>query len=140
MFAPLKRHMTPGCAVGVIGIGGLGHLALQFAKALGAHHVYAITSSPSKQKAALQLGADTVLTPAEFENAGNCVDVMICTVCHHSADWKAYLGLMRPHGKFCVVGGMFFEVEAINKFKFPRRIFPCLSDHLFSRRYPWSVP
>ena len=67
-------------------------------------HIISI-SSPSKQKDSLALGADKVLTAADFESTGKCVDVMICTVCHHDADWRAYLGLMRPFGKFCVVGG-----------------------------------
>lgn len=109
VFAPLKKHMTPGCSVGVIGIGGLGHLAVQFAKALGAHDVVAITSSESKQKDALALGATKIVNSRDansMKNAVQSVDLMICTVSSHDVDWGAYISLVKNNGKFCVVGGI----------------------------------
>ena len=61
VFSPLKTNGAgPGKRVGVIGIGGLGHYAILFAKALGAE-VYAFTHSPDKMKDAKELGADHVV-------------------------------------------------------------------------------
>lgn len=58
-YAPLKAHgCGPGKRVGVIGVGGLGHFALLFAKALGADQVVAISRGSSKKEDALKLGAD----------------------------------------------------------------------------------
>ena len=57
MYSPLKHFGAgPGKKVGIIGIGGLGHLGLKFARALGAE-VFAISTSASKEKEALSLGA-----------------------------------------------------------------------------------
>ena len=109
VFAPLKRHMTPGCTVGVIGIGGLGHLAIQFAKALGAHDVVAITSSESKQKDALKLGATKIVNSRDaqaMKDAAKSVDLIICTVCSHEVNWGSYISLVKNYGTFCVVGGI----------------------------------
>ena len=61
VYSPLRTNGAgPGKKVGVIGIGGLGHYALLFAKALGAH-VIAFTHSPEKIKDAEKLGADEVV-------------------------------------------------------------------------------
>ena len=56
VYRPLKQHIKKGCRVGVIGIGGLGHLALQFARAMGAE-VYAFSRSEEKHDEALRFGA-----------------------------------------------------------------------------------
>jgi len=57
VYSPLKHFGAgPGKKVGIVGIGGLGHLGLKFARALGAE-VYAISTSASKEKEALTLGA-----------------------------------------------------------------------------------
>ncbi|CAI5532938.1 unnamed protein product [Closterium sp. Naga37s-1] len=57
VYSPLRAHITrPGMKVGVIGVGGLGHLALQIARAMGAH-VTAFSTSPSKEEEAKRMGA-----------------------------------------------------------------------------------
>lgn len=59
VYSPLVRNgCGPGKKVGVVGIGGLGHYALMFAKALGADQVVAISHTDSKEQDALKLGAD----------------------------------------------------------------------------------
>ena len=61
VYSPLKTNgCGPGKKVGVVGIGGLGHYAIMFAKALGAE-VYALTHSESKTEDAKELGADFVI-------------------------------------------------------------------------------
>jgi len=61
VFSPLKDHglvSTPGKRIGVVGLGGLGHMAVKFGKAFG-HHVTVISTSPSKEAEAKErLGAD----------------------------------------------------------------------------------
>lgn len=58
VYSPLVRHGAgPGAVVGIVGIGGLGHLALQFAKALGCAEVVAISSSDKKREDAMKMGA-----------------------------------------------------------------------------------
>jgi len=69
VYSPLVRHGTgPGKTVGVIGIGGLGHLAIQFAKALGAK-VVVFSHSPSKKEDCLKLGADEFIVTSEKDFA-----------------------------------------------------------------------
>jgi D-arabinose 1-dehydrogenase-like Zn-dependent alcohol dehydrogenase len=107
VFAPLKRHMKPACTVGVVGIGGLGHLALQFAKALGSSQVTAITSTARKAKDAVALGADRILessNPEQMAAARGSIDLIICTVSSHQIVWESYLSLLSTNGKLVILG------------------------------------
>ncbi|MDB6051200.1 MAG: cinnamyl-alcohol dehydrogenase [Pseudomonas sp.] len=66
-YSPLRHwNVGPGKTVGIIGIGGLGHLAVKFARAMGAH-VVAFTTSPKKAELALQLGAHEVVLSTDPE-------------------------------------------------------------------------
>jgi len=92
----------PGDRVGVLGIGGLGHLAVQIAKALG-HEVIAVTGSAGKRQEALDLGADEVLAVAEHAgrelHALGGVDVLLSTSNDMRRNSEILEGL-RPEGKF----------------------------------------
>jgi len=91
--------------VGVIGIGGLGHLALKFANAWGCE-VTAFTSSAAKQQEALELGAHRIVDsrdPAAIEAEAGQLDLLISTV-NVSLDWKAYIDTLRPKGRLHFVG------------------------------------
>ena len=81
-FAPLRRHCKAGMAVGVIGIGGLGHLALQFAAAMGCT-VTAISTSDSKRAEAIEFGASKYVVssqPDSMAAARSSLDVILNTV------------------------------------------------------------
>lgn len=106
VFSPLQRYMQPGMRVGVIGIGGLGHLAIQFAAAMGAE-VVAFSSSPAKADEAKQLGAAHVVNSRErddIKTQRNSLDFILSTVAVN-LDWKEYLKVLRPNGTLCFVGG-----------------------------------
>lgn len=80
-FSPLVRNgVGPGKRVGVIGIGGLGHYAILFAKALGAE-VYAITRSRSKESDIKEMGADHIIVtePGFHEKYRRGLDLIIST-------------------------------------------------------------
>ncbi|MBT0772932.1 NAD(P)-dependent alcohol dehydrogenase [Kineosporia sp. J2-2] len=83
VYTPLKQwDAGPGTTVGIVGIGGLGHLGVKFARALGAH-VVAFTTSASKAQAALALGAHEVVLsgdPAQMAAQGNRFDLLLDTV------------------------------------------------------------
>jgi uncharacterized zinc-type alcohol dehydrogenase-like protein len=106
VFAPLRRWGVGGASrVGVIGLGGLGHLALRFLRAMGAH-VTAFTSSPDKRDDALRLGADAVassVSPREIRGLKNQLDFLLCTV-PARLDWVTYLQTLKPNGVLCLVG------------------------------------
>lgn len=106
VFNPLVQYNIPPTAkVAVIGIGGLGHLALQFARAWGCH-VTAFTSSEDKQQEALSLGAHAVLNtknPEELAAAANRFDLILATV-NVKLDWNAYLATLRPKGRLHFLG------------------------------------
>jgi uncharacterized zinc-type alcohol dehydrogenase-like protein len=106
VFNPLVQFgIKPTDKVGVIGIGGLGHLALQFSKAWGCE-VTAFTSSAAKKQEALELGAHHTLdsrNPAELEAAAGQFDLLISTV-NVSLDWNAYLMTLKPKGRLHLVG------------------------------------
>lgn len=105
VFAPLLRYATGATRLGVIGIGGLGHLALQYGRALGCH-VTAFTTTPEKEKEARALGAHEVVVTSRAgalaARAGTC-DLLLCTV---TADvpWNDYVGVLRRNGKLCLLG------------------------------------
>jgi uncharacterized zinc-type alcohol dehydrogenase-like protein len=106
VFAPLRRWGVGSASrVGVIGLGGLGHLALRFSKAMGCT-VTAFTSSPDKRDEALRLGATDAassVTPREIRAHSDRFDFLLCTV-PARLDWIAYVQALRPNGVLCLVG------------------------------------
>jgi len=106
VFAPLRRWgVREGAHVGVIGVGGLGHLALRFLKAMGCHAV-AFTSSPDKRNEALNLGAAEVASSTnarEIRAHAGRLEFLLCTV-PARLDWITYLETLKPNGVLCLVG------------------------------------
>ena len=91
--------------VGVIGVGGLGHLAVQFASAMGCE-VTAFSSSPSKEKEAKDFGAKNFISSKDskaLKKAAKSLDFILTTV-NVNMDWPKYMDILRPNGKLCVVG------------------------------------
>ncbi len=107
VYSPLRRFVSPAMKVGVIGIGGLGHLALQFAHAMGAS-VTAFSTSAVKIKEAKELGADhfvLINDKKQMKEAASSLDFILSTVNVH-LDWAAFLKILRPNGKLCLVGAL----------------------------------
>ncbi|RMG22220.1 MAG: NAD(P)-dependent alcohol dehydrogenase [Methanobacteriota archaeon] len=106
VFNPLVQfEVTPTDRVAVIGIGGLGHLALQFLNAWGCE-VTAFTSSESKRQEALKMGAHKTLNSRdqnEIEAAAGSFDFIISTV-NVKLDWNLYLNTLKPRGRLHFVG------------------------------------
>jgi len=106
VFNPLLQFdVKPTDRVAVIGIGGLGHMALQFLRAWGCE-VTAFTSSSNKEKEALDLGAHKVINsrdPKALEAAAGSFDVILSTV-NVKLDWNAYVAALRPKGRLHFLG------------------------------------
>lgn len=101
------NHIKPTDRVGVVGIGGLGHLALQFAKAWGCE-VTAFSSSPDKEEEAKKLGAHRFVAsrdPNEIEKVANSLDMMLVTI-NIPLDWEPFLGALRAKGRLHFVGAV----------------------------------
>lgn len=99
------RSVCSSSRVGVIGIGGLGHMALQFARAFGCE-VTAISSTPSKEKEAREFGAHHFMAsndPGAMTKAAGSLDLIICTT-HAQLQWDSVLGMLRKNGTLCLVG------------------------------------
>lgn len=93
--------------VGVIGIGGLGHLALQFLKQWGCE-VVAFSSNPAKYDEIYALGADRILDSTNeqaLKAERQSLDLIISTV-NISLNWNAYMSLLKPEGKLHLVGAV----------------------------------
>jgi uncharacterized zinc-type alcohol dehydrogenase-like protein len=101
------RHwnVTKGKKVGVVGLGGLGHMGVKFARAFGAHTVV-FTTSPSKKDDALRLGADEVVLSRNADemakHAGSFDFILDAVAADH--DINAYIGLLRRDGNITLVG------------------------------------
>ena len=105
VYAPLSRWARPALHVGVVGIGGLGHLALQFARAMGCE-VTALSANPDKQAEARAFGAHHFVAtgePKALRAAGHSLDCLLSTA-FLAQDWKALLRTLRPKGVLCLVG------------------------------------
>ncbi|GAA2216030.1 alcohol dehydrogenase catalytic domain-containing protein [Nonomuraea monospora] len=103
VWAALRRaDAKPGARVAVLGIGGVGHLGVQFAKAAG-YHVIAITHSPEKHDLARELGADDVVSDGAGLKAAGGADVLLHTAPTHAPAIDALQGL-RPWGKIVLMG------------------------------------
>ena len=105
-WSPLRHwKVGPGQKVGIVGIGGLGHMGVKLAHALGAH-VVAFTTSESKRQDALDLGADEVVVsrnPEEMQAHASSFDFILNTVAaSHNLD--AFTMLLKRDGTMCVVG------------------------------------
>lgn len=108
VYDPMIRHgVGPGQRVGVAGIGGLGHMAVQVAKAMGAE-VVALTRSPGKAEAARELGADHVIVTSDEDQMAReamTLDALVDTIpVEHPLD--PYLSLMRPRSVVMLLGNM----------------------------------
>jgi uncharacterized zinc-type alcohol dehydrogenase-like protein len=105
-WSPLKHwDIGPGKTVGVVGIGGLGHMGVKLAHALGAH-VVAFTTSASKREAALALGANEVVVstdPTAMAARAGSLDFILDTVAV-SHDLDAYVALLKRDGALVLVG------------------------------------
>src|SRR5215469_5709563 len=105
-YSPMRHWgVTNGKKVGVVGLGGLGHMAVKFAHALGAHTVV-FTTSPSKKDDALRLGADEVVlsrdASAMTKHAGSFDFILDAVAAEH--DINAYINMLARDGNITMVG------------------------------------
>src|SRR6266850_4455532 len=105
-YSPMRHWgVTKGKKVGIVGLGGLGHMGVKFAHALGAH-VVLFTTSPNKKEDALRLGADEVVVSRnadEMAKHAGSFDFMLDAVSAHH-DINAYINLLRRDGNITLVG------------------------------------
>ena len=105
-YSPLRRGgVGPGKKVGVVGLGGLGHMAVKLARAMGAH-VVVFTTSPGKTEDALRLGAHEVVLSRDAgqmgRHAGSFDFILDAVSAEH--DVNAYIHLLAPGGNLTLVG------------------------------------
>lgn len=109
VYSPLKHNgCGPGKTVGVVGVGGLGHFAVLFARALGADRVVGISRKGDKREDALALGCDEYIATGEDKDwetkHARTVDLIVCTVSNAKMPLTGYLGLLKVFGTFIQVG------------------------------------
>ncbi|MGP8198057.1 MAG: NADPH-dependent aldehyde reductase Ahr [Limisphaerales bacterium] len=107
VFEPLTMYAKPTSRVGIIGIGGLGHMAVKFAAAYGCE-VTAFTSSENKFEEAKGFGANHVVSSkdsAAIRKLGGSFDLLISTV-NATLDWDAMIGTLAPNGRLHIVGAV----------------------------------
>ncbi|MGF1478448.1 MAG: NAD(P)-dependent alcohol dehydrogenase [Cyanophyceae cyanobacterium] len=106
VFNPIVQFdVRPTDRVGVIGIGGLGHMALGFLRAWGCD-LTAFSTSPEKEEEARQMGANHFVNSRDLEALKaleNSFDMIISTV-NVDLDWDAYVAMLRPKGRLHLVG------------------------------------
>ncbi|MGA2808652.1 MAG: NAD(P)-dependent alcohol dehydrogenase [Terracidiphilus sp.] len=106
VYNPLRTHgINPSSRVGIVGIGGLGHLAIQFAHAFGAE-VTAFSTSAAKEEEARALGAHHFVNSREskaLKEAAGTQDFILSTA-NADQDWGAFVQALRPTGTLCFVG------------------------------------
>src|SRR6266576_3066986 len=105
-YSPMRHWgVSKGKKVGVVGLGGLGHMAVKFAHALGAHAVV-FTTSPGKKEDALRLGADEVVISRNADemakHAGSFDFILDAVAAEH--DINAYIAMLRRDGNLTLVG------------------------------------
>ncbi|KAI9322512.1 chaperonin 10-like protein [Dichotomocladium elegans] len=105
-YAPLKRYgVKKGDRVGVVGIGGLGHFAVQWAKAMGAE-VVALSSSDRKREDAMALGCDDYVVLSDqdaMKKQAGSFSHIICTSFGNNFDWTLFLSSIKFNGHFIMV-------------------------------------
>ena len=106
VYNPLRTHgVNPSSRVGIVGIGGLGHMAIQFARVFGAE-VTAFSTSAAKEEEARALGAHRFVNSREskaLKEVAGTLDFILSTV-NADQDWGTYVQALRPTGTLCFVG------------------------------------
>jgi alcohol/geraniol dehydrogenase (NADP+) len=106
VFNPMRTHgINPSSRVGVVGIGGLGHLAIQFARVFGAE-VTAFSTSAAKEDEARKLGANRFVNTREskqMKEVAGTQDFIVSTI-NADMEWAALMQALRPNGTLCFVG------------------------------------
>ncbi|KAL4892490.1 chaperonin 10-like protein [Aspergillus ambiguus] len=108
-YSPLRHFgCGPGKRIGIIGVGGLGHFGIMFAKALGAERVVAISRKANKKEDALKLGADAYIATDEdadwAKNNTRSLDLIVSTVSSSKMPITDYIGLLKSNGSFVQLG------------------------------------
>lgn len=109
VFSPLKHNgCGPGKSVGIVGVGGLGHFGILFARALGADRVVGVSRKSSKRQEVLSLGADEYIATDDDENWASrnarSLDLIINTVSSSKMPLTDYLSLLKVGGTLIQVG------------------------------------
>lgn len=106
VFSPLRLYFTqPRQKIAIVGVGGLGHLALQFARALD-YEVVAISSSPDKKEKALAFGAKNFIVSTDkssMRQVNYGFDMLLCTA-NDGINWEALLRTLKKKGKLVLLG------------------------------------
>jgi alcohol/geraniol dehydrogenase (NADP+) len=106
VYNPMRTHgINPSSRVGIVGIGGLGHIAIQFARVFGAE-VTAFSTSAAKEGEARGLGAHHFINTREskaMREVAGSQDFILSTI-NADQDWGVYLQTLRPTGTLCFVG------------------------------------
>ncbi|PLB48411.1 GroES-like protein [Aspergillus steynii IBT 23096] len=108
-YSPLRHNgCGPGKTVGIIGVGGLGHFGIMFAKALGADRVVAISRKDNKREDALKLGADAYIATDDdkdwVQNNSRSLDLIVSTVSSSKMPLVDYISLLKTNGNFVQLG------------------------------------
>lgn len=116
VYSPLQAYAEQNSSrVGIVGVGGLGHVAIQFAHALGCE-VTAISSSPGKEREARDFGADHFVMlgdEAAMRRDESTFDLLLCTA-HSGIDWDYLLFLLRRKGRLVLLGFPQVALESID--------------------------
>lgn len=133
VFNPLITYTKPSSRVGIVGIGGLGHLAVKFAAAFGCE-VTAFTSSESKFKEARDFGAHHVVSSKDssaIQKLEGTFDLILVTA-NVPLDWKAFISALAPKGRLHFVGVVTEDI--------PIKVFSLLESQLSVSASPIGSP
>lgn len=123
VYSALRTYIPgPGLKVAILGIGGLGHIAIQFARAFGCE-VTAMSSSSEKKEQALELGADHFIKSTRFVSSTDpynnmrqfdyYFDLLICTS-NHVINWSPLLMILKKRGRLILLGFPDIEMNSTN--------------------------
>ena len=105
VYPPLKEYAGPGKEVAIVGLGGLGHVGVRIAKAMGSR-VTVLSHSPAKEADAMRLGADAFVAtsdPHALKSLRKSFDMVLCTA-SSGVDVDAYLRTLKTRGTLAIVG------------------------------------
>lgn len=121
VYSPLKRHgCGPKMRVGIVGVGGLGHFGILFAKAMGARSVTAISRTATKKGDAMDMGASGFIPTDEEKDweikHAKSLDLIVSTVSSPEMPLNGYLQLLANRGQFIQVGSPEDHLPGFNAF------------------------